>query len=280
MNRSHTAITVTFVCSVLFNQSAIAQGIPAQPQMDSGLQSPVTQGMLVTNDSTGSECTIGWVTAGRAYTAGHCGSTGDTMTINGATHGTFTQEGTPSKLIADRGYIEIGNIPYSNPTTRDTTVAPEDISPGETICITPRSNPKAQCGKVLRVVEEAVIASPAVAAQFGDSGSPAWIPGRGLVGLYNGVQRRADGSIAAVLITHPTAPFHRTHRMDLLAIADDSQDSDERGQIQEETVTYSSALTGSDIAAIVGATTTLTSILIIVAHWAVHAFHLLQTSTC
>lgn len=75
-----------------------------------------------------------------------------------------------------------GNIHSGN-----TWVQPHTVRRGETLCSYGANSGAVHCGRVTgRDLPNAIIGSRNSGGIGGDSGGPAWIPGRGLVGFYSG----------------------------------------------------------------------------------------------
>ena len=154
-------------------------------------------------------CTVGYVQDGSAYTAGHCGKTGDTM-FNFQTN---EQIGT-----LDSHFSYAGGEDWAEITLNDTTdageniysgnqvVSPEDIEVGDTIHSYGGKTGQQYTGTVTRTDGHQVLATGEAGGLPGDSGGPAWIDGKGLVGVYSSYYTDGAPEDKYAVGFHPVAP--------------------------------------------------------------------------
>lgn len=147
--------------------------------------------------SSGRSCTIAYVEDRIAHTAGHCGRDGDEVTFYGKPQviGTFRttwsiddSDANKEHGIGDYAYIEFnddfrgGENIYSG----DNIINPEDVAIGDTISSYGASSNKSYSGKVTGSRKNDFLAEKTAGGIPGDSGGPAWIEGKGFVGIYLG----------------------------------------------------------------------------------------------
>ena len=147
----------------------------------------INQGDRVRNQEWDT-CTVGYVQTGSAYTAGHCGKTGDTM-FNFQTN---EQIGTLNSHYSYPGGEDWAEITLNDTTTAgentysgNQVVSPEDIEVGDTIHSYGGKTGQQYIGTVTRTDGHQVLATGEAGGLPGDSGGPAWIDGKGLVGVYS-----------------------------------------------------------------------------------------------
>ena len=147
----------------------------------------INQGDRVRNQEWDT-CTVGYVQTGSAYTAGHCGKTGDTM-FNFQTN---EQIGTLNSHYSYPGGEDWAEITLNDTTTAgentysgNQVVSPEDIEVGDTIHSYGGKTGQQYTGTVTRTDGHQVLATGEAGGLPGDSGGPAWIDGKGLVGVYS-----------------------------------------------------------------------------------------------
>lgn len=164
------------------------------PESESLPISEVNQGDLIYIRDRA--CTIGYIDKVNkiAYTAGHCGFTDEKVNVMNSSRQTigtlyteYSRERTPY-VSADQAVIQLNdNVkPGENTFSGDVKLHYTNVSEGDTICSFSRMNQRTMCGTVLYTAHNSVGATRSAAGVRGDSGGPAWIEGKGFVGLYVG----------------------------------------------------------------------------------------------
>lgn len=146
-------------------------------------------------------CTIGYVDKAnnRALYAGHCarGLTGiDVKNASGHTLGTVV-----SNPYQDHGGYIPGPalMPHTPNDWAVIQLAPGVVAgnnsysgdqfttarPGDTLCSYGHTTRRVLCGKVIGAHGQVTVATRNAGGVVGDSGGPAWVPGRGFVGVYS-----------------------------------------------------------------------------------------------
>lgn len=186
-------LSLTTACAVFF--ASLASPQIAHAQQDSS-QTTISQGEKVYINETAIACTVGYVDKNthKAYIADHCLPAHQKSVIYnsnrekiGEAYGRFSDRkmGIP-KSRNDVAYInlyddvETGENSYSG----DNRVSTADITPGEKLCMFSRKFNSVHCGKVKSADGTLVVGDEHVNGIGGDSGGPAWIPGKGFVGVY------------------------------------------------------------------------------------------------
>ena len=77
------------------------------------------------------------------------------------------------------------NVVGVNGYSGDTMVPPTEVSPGDQACSIGVNDPVVKCGVVKNVDENVILLNRAAGGIPGDSGGPAWIPGKGFIGVYS-----------------------------------------------------------------------------------------------
>lgn len=181
--------------------------------------------------TTNGFCTLGYInkTTKRGLIAGHCVSNKESSLMP------FTVSQQPSKNVYTVLGTHVGEIIYndhyneqdthnhpnandkaviqfhdwvniaSNSYSGDTWVEQEDIKKGDKICSYGARTHKTRCGEVLynNIYDNLVIVSPGAAGESGDSGGPAWIEGKGFVGIYSYTSKRGNGEVVSGGIVYP-----------------------------------------------------------------------------
>ena len=154
-------------------------------------------------------CTVGYVQDGSAYTAGHCGKTGDTM-FNFQTN---EQIGTLNSHFSYAGGEDWAEITLNDTTdageniySGNQVVSPEDIEVGDTIHSYGGKTGQQYTGTVTRTDGHQVLATGEAGGLPGDSGGPAWIDGKGLVGVYSSYYTDGAPEDKYAVGFHPVAP--------------------------------------------------------------------------
>lgn len=137
-------------------------------------------------------CTIGYIDHNlrRAYTAGHCGTNGSEVTDKDENViGTFYSNPNYNEknYRNDQAYIQLNKniIAGKNYYSGDETVSLNDLSTGDTLCSYGASSDKIHCGILRTVDERNIIGDGNTGGIHGDSGGPAWVPGKGFVGVFS-----------------------------------------------------------------------------------------------
>lgn len=185
---SLTAACALFFVSLASPHVAYAQQNPSRVS--------ISQGEKIYINDTNIACTIGYVDKlkHKAYTADHCLPAHQKSVIYnsnrekiGEAYGRFSDRAMGiAKSRNDVAYINLydnvragGNF-YSGSNRVSTT----HITPGENLCMFSRKLNSTNCGKVKSVDGTLVVGDEHVNGIGGDSGGPAWIPGKGFVGIY------------------------------------------------------------------------------------------------
>lgn len=137
-------------------------------------------------------CTVGYIDKKkrRAYTAGHCGITGTKVTDSeDRLIGIFHKNPKYNEKVYrnDQAYIQLENnvIPGKNYYSGDKVASLDELNTGDTLCSYGSSSQKIHCGVLRTVDERNIIGDDNSGGISGDSGGPAWVPGKGLVGLFS-----------------------------------------------------------------------------------------------
>lgn len=159
------------------------------------------------NETTGHQCAVSYVDkrAGRVFTAGHCGSTGDKMRVFGR-YGEFYSAGDHGEK--DWGYVSIPR--YALLPHRQVAWSPSVPPIGTTVCFQSKLY-GVRCGKVQTSTDAMFTADPSATGVKGDSGTPAILNGR-VVGIYTGMRVKEDGLMEAVFVRPPV--LKQTARLD------------------------------------------------------------------
>lgn len=148
----------------------------------------------------GSNCTIGYIDKAnrKAYSAAHCFVSDKEKTQDvhnktvynsfgrhiGTASGTYHGSQNNDFIIIDL----LNNIPAGeNSFSGDAIVKIEDVKPGDTICSFSRKYKKTMCGEIENINGRDIFATRESGGTHGDSGGPAWIPGKGFVGVFTSI---------------------------------------------------------------------------------------------
>ncbi|KAA8721562.1 hypothetical protein [Corynebacterium phocae] len=142
-------------------------------------------------------CTVGWIdhSTRRAYTARHCGRDGSTATtVSNQMVGVIRHSPlSHGKSINDYdvAYIELSpNVtPGENKFSGNLRPLNNDqIAPGDEVCAVGAHSRRVSCSRVINNREGNPFLVSAHQTVFGpgDSGGPAWVPGKGFVGIIHG----------------------------------------------------------------------------------------------
>lgn len=150
-------------------------------------------------DGENTLCTVGFVNgkyqSKRASSilimSGHCaqGKTGvEVLDENFHPIGRVSHNWYDNKQKKDISVVELNEdvIAGGNSYSGDTWVLPEKISIGDPICSRGAASDSVHCGEVIDVKDNLVRATRTAGGIEGDSGGPAWIPGKGFVGVFFG----------------------------------------------------------------------------------------------
>lgn len=156
-------------------------------------QATVTQGDRVNSIHTGRQnCTVGYVDVENRqfHIAEHCVSDsgrfyneqahliGETVARARDQKSRFTHDKDVAIVAIPDGVV-IGGNPYSG----DVAVDNDDITKHDELCMYGSTTGIIKCGEINGIKGNMVISSGKIAPQPGDSGGPAWIPGKGYVGV-------------------------------------------------------------------------------------------------
>lgn len=137
-------------------------------------------------------CTIGYIDHNlhRAYTAGHCGLTGNNVTNDkGDIIGVFYKNPRYNEKTYrnDQAYIQLNKniILGRNYYSGDNIVSLQDVSTSDTLCSYGSSSKEIHCGNLRTVDERNIVGDNNTGGIPGDSGGPAWIPNKGLIGVFS-----------------------------------------------------------------------------------------------
>lgn len=139
----------------------------------------------------GTICTVGYIdhATHRAYLAKHCANT-DTMNVrthDGKYVGTFNRPDTPGDTawIALDPRVRAG----ANRFTGDTVIDRDAVAPGDTVCFYGATSRETRCAAVKSTGtdQDPFVNGNPMQILGGDSGGPAWVPGKGAVGVVSAV---------------------------------------------------------------------------------------------
>lgn len=146
----------------------------------------------------GRVCTVGYVDKEKhkAYIADHCAVLNKKSTVDnenrteiGVINGTFDMSNIGlSQARKDVAHIDLYDrtVVGENKFSGDKRVSTRDVKIGDEMCTYSRMlNKEVHCGKVKYVDGNVVVGDRYVNGIPGDSGGPAWIPGKGFVGVYS-----------------------------------------------------------------------------------------------
>lgn len=149
-------------------------------------------------------CTIGYTKNTTAHTAGHCGYPGaEVYNKNGTLIGYFdtVQDKTDTYTAhGDTGTINLTTPTNNNPYAQDHLISLPP-KPNDNICIHAGYTNKTLCGTISNIDDDVITAHGITDIQPGDSGSPAWIPGKGYVGTLSANVTDKEGTVLSALIT-------------------------------------------------------------------------------
>ncbi|MCP1386855.1 S1 family peptidase [Corynebacterium sp. TA-R-1] len=158
----------------------------------------------------GSECTIGYNDHedGVSYTAAHCGRDGEKVFLTDRAGNVYPHAAgvlRPSKKFDadqfsnDWAVIEwYDNVRLGPNGYGENFIRVEQVNIGEKICYhgyaTHGAQAKASCGKLVGKIGSSFFFDAPVASDFGDSGGPVYVPGKGTVGVLSGLSWIPDAN--------------------------------------------------------------------------------------
>lgn len=139
----------------------------------------------------GTMCTVGYIdhATRRAYLAKHCArvNTVNVRTSDGKFVGTFVRPDTPG----DTAWIDLDTRVRagSNRFTGDTVIDRAAVAPGDTVCFYGSTSRETRCAAVKSTgtTQDPFVNGNPMQILGGDSGGPAWVPGKGAVGVVSAV---------------------------------------------------------------------------------------------
>ena len=184
--KKYLALIISFIFLITPIPQASANPSPFIQQGDEALIEKSPGAFIV--------CTIGYVDAHRRnfMFTGHCanGNVGDIVyndqlqEIGRVSENYHKGAAYNDIAVVNVTHGNIGNNIYSG----DVWVAPHTIKRGEKVCSYGANSNKIHCGIITgKESPNVIIASRNSGGISGDSGGPAWIPGRGLIGIYSGM---------------------------------------------------------------------------------------------
>lgn len=194
--------------SLLFAALLIASVASAQEANATPYPVSISQGdKIVTevSDDDHTLCTVGFVDEiTRTITmSGHCAkgragmrvrtSDGDTIGYVAQNWYDGTNQETDISIISVESGVYLGGNGYSG----DHWLKPYEVRKGDLLCSRGASSDSVHCGDVLEVKKNLILTESSAGGIGGDSGGPAWIPGKGFVGVYFG------GSSERSVFVHP-----------------------------------------------------------------------------
>lgn len=146
----------------------------------------------------GTMCTIGYIdhAAHRAYLAKHCArvDTVNVRTSDGKYPGTFVRPDAPG----DTAWIELDPRVRAgaNRFTGDTVIDRAAVQPGDTVCFYGATSRETRCAPVKTngTPHDPFVVGNPMQILGGDSGGPAWIVGKGAVGVVSAVTVNPDNN--------------------------------------------------------------------------------------
>ena len=182
------------------NKSSIARNVVislftaliAIPGVASASALTVTQGDEILSPPGGdspiwTSCTVGYVDndARQFHTASHCLNTNQVFSQDGSHIGDVMAQGANTRPGNDIAIVKLspGVHPGGNPHSGDVAVDTSDVYKGDPICTYGDASGNVRCGRVVSKDKETVTGNRATYPINGDSGGPAWIPGKGYVGV-------------------------------------------------------------------------------------------------
>ena len=193
----------SIISAGLLTASIIATPL-AYAQIPSATEVTVDQGDIiwVTSDTL---CTVGYVDKDnkRAYISDHCATPGKTKSVFnndgikiGKVTGKYSYDNPGySTARKDVAVIELDEeiITGENQFSSNTRLRSSQLTPGESICLFSSGYDSINCGAIHGVDGTLIEADSGAAGIPGDSGGPAWIPGKGFVGVYSMAHGPVDG---------------------------------------------------------------------------------------
>ena len=197
---------VTVIIVLLFSNVSIVKASENNNQHYNN-NGKIDQGDLINirkpNINNGGNCTIGYIdhSASRVYTAGHCGQSGDVVSIlkdgDYFPVGIFDTYYNPNSYRNDIGWFDVKPELLGVNTYSDSKIVQPNI--GQRLCSYGARSNKVHCGIILGFDGRIILSDKGGIP--GDSGGPAWIPGQGFVGLYT-VYWHSDNNLVGTGFTH------------------------------------------------------------------------------
>lgn len=192
----------------------MSASVLATPASGHAQTAPITinQGDKIISDHTflngaiyiGNPCTIGYVEPGKAWTAAHCANNGNPVRdsqgrIIGTIVHTNPNDSNKYSIYHDTAYIALNSNVRAGQNSHESQVSEVVPSAGDQVCLYSRTADSTRCGTVDHVSptakKEYVFISGASANQ-GDSGGPAWVPGKGFIGVISSKSNSGNVFIA------------------------------------------------------------------------------------
>lgn len=156
-----------------------------------------------------STCTLGYVDqkTRTGYTASHCAFPGEpifnekTQLIGFVEKSNYLELGAGATDVARIRFIDGVRVGH-NVHTGDVRVHHAHVSPGEEVCSWGFKNKRVVCGQITDTRGENIYAH-LPGTGVGDSGGPAWIPGRGFVGVISGGDNKHPNGVFRERIASP-----------------------------------------------------------------------------
>lgn len=186
-----SSVNPTFagMSSVFSGQALKLLGSSTRAVPSFGMAGTINQGDRV--NVVGTVCTVGYIdhATRRAYLAKHCArvDTVNVRTNDGKFVGTFVRPNTPG----DTAWINLDPRVRAgaNRFTGDTVIARSAVQPGDTICFYGATSRETRCAAVKSTgtPQDPFVNGNPMQILGGDSGGPAWVPGKGAVGVVSAV---------------------------------------------------------------------------------------------
>lgn len=182
-------IVIVLVAVTLITVSSV-QAQTMNGKVDQAMNGKVDQGETIIlknpHSNTSNRCTVGYIdyNESKIYTAGHCGQSGDIASIREEEFlaiGVFHSDFKDNLYRNDIGWVKVpSHMLGSNIYTGNDIEIP---SSGDQLCSYGSTSKKIHCG-IIRGFDGQMILSDTGGIP-GDSGGPAWVPGKGFVGTYS-----------------------------------------------------------------------------------------------
>ena len=177
-------------------------------------QARIDQGDVVLNENNAA-CTVGYIDKknNRAYLADHCVTPNTTASVfneDGVELGyivsksDFESEANYLTSRRDANFITLheGIFAGENIYSGDNRIRTKDVAIGDQLCAFRHKSKTVGCGKVVGVDGTLIEGNSGVAGGSGDSGGPAWIPGKGFVGVHSiGISTKKEKNKRTVFVS-------------------------------------------------------------------------------